>query len=79
MALPRPGGGRDADEMWSQETPNTAFGARDCFPFLEFFCVPHIRVQRGVGLRIHSISLYVTPPDIHIVHNKQAHGQLDNS
>lgn len=62
------------------ETPNTAFGARDSFPFLEFLCVATLKSSGGVDLKIDSISLHITPSlDVHIVHKEQAQGQLDNS
>lgn len=63
------------------ETPNTAFGARDFFPFLEFLCVDTHKSSDGIDLRIDSNSLYITPSlDVHIiVHKEQAQGQIDNS
>ena len=41
-------------------------GPGTSFPFLNSFVLPHIRVERGVGLRIHSISLMLSPPQIFI-------------
>lgn len=62
------------------KTPNTALGARDFFPFLEFLRVATHKSSEGVDFRSYSISLYITPSlNVHIVHKEQAQGQLDNS